>query len=104
LAGSGAQAIYAKPRGQRVAADERLPNRLFRHAKCEGTIEDHRPIALDVRELIRKHVFDQSVPSVFRPNIAFQWLRLMRLNSSSLELQLSPVAPSSCPWCRQAAA
>jgi hypothetical protein len=40
-----------------VIAGERLPNRLFRQPKCQGTIEDHRAIALDVRELIRKHVF-----------------------------------------------
>ena len=42
---------------QRVLAGERLPKRPSRRPKCEGTIEDHRPIALDVRELIRKHVF-----------------------------------------------
>jgi hypothetical protein len=35
---------------QRVIAGERLPNRLFRQPKCQGTIEDHRAIALDVRD------------------------------------------------------
>ena len=73
---------------QRVVAGERLPKRLFRHPKCEGTIEDHRMIALDVRELIRKHVFDQPAGSAFPLNLAYPWLRVMRLNSSSLDLQL----------------
>ena len=48
--------LFAEPKAlwQRVLAGERLPKRLFRHPKCEGTIEDHRMIALDVRELIRQ--------------------------------------------------
>src|SRR5262249_54196054 len=33
--------------------------------KCGGTVEDHRNIALDVRELIRHRVFDQPVGSIF---------------------------------------
>jgi hypothetical protein len=80
----------AEPRAlwQRVIAGERLPSRLFRQPKCEGTIEDHRGIALDVRELIRKHVFEQQVGSVFQLNIAFPWLREMRLNANSLDLKL----------------
>ena len=45
-------------------------------------------IALDVRELIRRHVFDQPAGSAFRLNLAYPWLRVMRLNSSSLDLQL----------------
>jgi hypothetical protein len=57
-------------------------------SKCDGTIEDHRTIALDVRELIRKHVFEQPVGSVFHLNLRFPWLRVMRLNSSSLDLKL----------------
>ena len=73
---------------QRVIAGERLPTRLFRQPKCEGTIEDHRGIALDVRELIRQRVFDNRVGSAFHLNLRFPWLRVMRLNSSSLELQL----------------
>jgi hypothetical protein len=73
---------------QRVLAGERLANPVFRRAKCEGTIEDHRQIALDVRELIRKHVLEQPVGSVFRPSIAYPWLRMMRLKSSSLDLEL----------------
>jgi hypothetical protein len=44
---------------QRLIAGEQLPKRLFRHPKCEGTIEDHRLIALDVRELIRLLVFER---------------------------------------------
>jgi hypothetical protein len=77
-----------RPLWQRVIAGERLPSRLFRQPKCEGTIEDHRAIAIDVRELIRKHLFDHPVGSIFRPNLAFPWLRVMRLNSTSLDLQL----------------
>ena len=74
---------------QSVIAGERLPKGLFKaKSKCDGTIEDHREIALDVRELIRKHVFDRPVGSVFHLNIAFPWLRLMRLKSSSLDLEL----------------
>ena len=55
--------LFAEPRPlwQRVLAGERLPKRLSRHPKCEGTVEDHRNIALDVRELIRKRVFEQPV-------------------------------------------
>jgi hypothetical protein len=71
-----------------VIAGEPVPNPLFRRPKCEGTVEDHRNIALDVRELIRKRVFEQPVGSVFRLNIAFPWLRAMRLNSSTLDLDL----------------
>jgi hypothetical protein len=56
-----------------------------------------------VRELIRKHVFDQPVGSTFRLDIAFPWLRVMRLNSSSLDLELAtgriiivPLVSASC--------
>ena len=58
--------LFAEPRPlwQRVLAGERLPKRLSRHPKCEGTVEDHRNIALDVRELIRKRVFEQPVGSI----------------------------------------
>jgi len=41
-----------------------------------------------VRELIRQHVFDQPVGSVFRLTLRFPWPRMMRLSSSSLELRL----------------
>jgi hypothetical protein len=73
---------------QRVIAGEPLPTPLFRRRKCEGTVEDHRNVALDVRELIRKRVFERPVGSVFHLNIAFPWLRVMRLNHSALDLQL----------------
>ena len=73
---------------QLALAGERLPNPVIRRPKCEGTIEDHRNIALDVRELIRKHVFEQPVGSTFHLNIAYPWLRMMRLNSSTLDLEL----------------
>jgi hypothetical protein len=77
-----------RPLWQRAIAGERLPNSVFRRPKCEGTVEYHRAIALDVRELIRKRVFDQPVGSIFRLNLRFPWLR-MRLNSSSLDLDLA---------------
>lgn len=83
--------LAAEPRAwwQRVIVGERLPNGpLIAKSKCEGTVEDHRAIALDVRELGRKHVFDRPVGSIFHLNLRFPWLRVMRLNSSSLDLQL----------------
>ena len=73
---------------QCAIAGEQLPNPVFRRPKCEGTVEDHRNIALDVRELIRKHVFEQPVGAAFRLQLRFPWLRTMRLNSSSLDLEL----------------
>jgi hypothetical protein len=53
-----------------VLAGERLPKRLSRHPKCEGTVEDHRNIALDARELIRQRVFDNPAGSAFRLPLA----------------------------------
>jgi hypothetical protein len=92
-----------KPLWQRIIAGERLPSPLFRRPKCEGTIEDHRNIALDVRELIRHRVFERRVGSEFNLNLAYPWLRVMQLNSSSLRLQLVtgrtvivPVNSASC--------
>jgi hypothetical protein len=41
-----------------------------------------------VRELIRHRVFDQPVGSIFHLNIRFPWLRMMRLNSCSFDLEL----------------
>jgi hypothetical protein len=74
---------------QRVVAGERLPKSpLIAKSKCEGTIEDHRQIALDVRELMRKHVFVRPVGSAFHLQLRFPWLRVMRLNSSTLDLEL----------------
>jgi len=74
---------------QKALAGEPVPRGLFRSkSKCDGTVEDHRRIALDVRELIHQHVFDQPVGSVFGLTLRFPWLRVMRLNSSSLDLQL----------------
>jgi hypothetical protein len=70
-----------------VIAGEPL-HRPIRRSKCDGTVEKHREIALDVRELIRKHVFDQPVGSVFGLSLCFPWLRVMRLNSCFLDLEL----------------
>jgi hypothetical protein len=83
---------------------QRLPKDLSKaKSKCEGTVEDHRGIALDVRELIRQRVFDNPVGSAFRLNLAYPWLRVMQLNSSSLHLQLVtgrivvvPLVSASC--------
>jgi hypothetical protein len=85
---------------QRVLAGERLPKRLSRHPKCEGTVEDHRWIALDVRELIHHRVFERRVGSEFNLNLAYPWLRVMRLNSSSLDLQLVSGRAVSVPLVR----
>jgi hypothetical protein len=56
-----------------------------------------------VRELIRKQVFEQPVGSVFHLNLRFPWLRVMRLNSSSLDLKLvtgrTVVVPMVCARC-----
>ena len=86
-------------RARRRAAAETL----FRQPKCEGTVEDHRLIALDVRELIRLRVFEQPVGRISNLDLTFPWLRVMRLNSSSLELQLAtgrivvvPLVRASC--------
>jgi hypothetical protein len=74
---------------QCVLAGEPVPRgSLIAKSKCDGTVEDHRNIALDVRELIRKHVFERPVGSTFHLNIAYPWLRMMRLNSSTLDLEL----------------
>ena len=72
-----------------MIAGEPLPiGLLIAKSKCEDTVEDHRNIALDVRELIRKHVFEQPVGSTFRLNIAYPWPRVTRLGSSTLDLDL----------------
>lgn len=64
--------LHRKAWWQRVAAGERLPKGpLIAKSKCEGTVEDHREIALDVRELMRKHVFVRPVGSVFLSSCAF---------------------------------
>jgi hypothetical protein len=74
---------------QRSLAGERLPKGFFdTKSKCDGTVEDHRGAALDVRELIRQHVFERPVGSRFNLNLRFPWLRVMRLNSTTLDLQL----------------
>ena len=53
------------------------------------TVEDYRGTALDVRELYRRHVFDQPVGSAWRNcALTWPWLRSFRLDSASLELEL----------------
>jgi hypothetical protein len=74
---------------QRVVAGERSPkDPLIAKSKCDGSVEDHRNIALDVRELMRKRVFAQPAGSVFPIQLRFPWLRTMRLESTYLHLQL----------------
>jgi hypothetical protein len=77
-----------QPARSGALAGEFPSKHLSRHQKCGGTVEDHRPVALDVRELIRKGVFERPVGSAFHLNLAYPWLRVMRLNSSSLDLHL----------------
>jgi hypothetical protein len=74
---------------QRSLAGERLPKGFFESkSKCDGTIEDYRGTALDVRELIRQRVFERPVGSRFHLNLRFPWLRVMQLNDAALDLQL----------------
>ncbi len=73
---------------QRAIAGERLPNPVFRRPKCEGIVEDHRNTAVDVRELMRMHVFARASGSVFALQLRFPWLRTMRLESTCLHLEL----------------
>jgi hypothetical protein len=85
----GEKGICCATRWQKVLVGEPEPSTcLGRNRNAKAQSKDHRNIALDVRELIRKRVFDQPVGSVFRLNLRFSWLRLMRLNSSSLDLEL----------------
>jgi len=63
--------------------------KLARSPSCCGTVEDHQNVALDVRELIRQHVFERLVGSVFRLDLRFPWLRTLRVDSASLNLQLA---------------
>ena len=82
--------LAAEPRAwwQRVIAGERLPNGLLiAKSKCEGTVEDHRAIALDVAIDPQACVCSAGRLGI-SPQLAFPWLRLMRLNSSSLDLEL----------------
>ena len=88
---------------QNVLAGEPVPRGSITKSKCDGTVEDHRNIALDVRELIRKHVFEQRVGSVFHLQLRFLWLRQMRLNSSTFDLELvtgrTVTVPLVCASC-----
>jgi hypothetical protein len=56
---------------------------------CDGTVEDHQELALDVRELIKQRMFKRPIGSVFRLGLRFPWLRTLRLDSASLSLQLA---------------
>jgi hypothetical protein len=57
---------------QTVFASEPVPKgSLITKSKCDGTIEDHRNVALDVRELIRKHVFERPVARFLVSSCAF---------------------------------
>lgn len=53
------------------------------------TVEEYRGTALDVRELYRRHVFDQPVGTEWRKcALTWPWLRAFRLDAASLELEL----------------
>jgi hypothetical protein len=74
---------------QRCIAGERLPKGpVIPKSKCEGTVEDHRNIALDVRELMRMRVCARSAGSAFPLQLRFPWLRMLRLESACLHLEL----------------
>jgi hypothetical protein len=66
------------------------PTRRTRRPRCRGTVEDHRRVALDVRELTRQRMFDAPVGTVWR-DCAFRWpwLRAMRLDWANLILELA---------------
>jgi hypothetical protein len=53
---------------------------------CCGTAEDH--LALDVRELYRRGVFDHRVGTVWRCGLQWPWLTTIKLDQFSLELRL----------------
>jgi hypothetical protein len=77
---------WRTPRGPIRGEGINLKNK---RPRCSGTIEDHRNVALDVRELTRRHVFEQPVGSVFHLDLRYLWLRELRLNSATLDLQLA---------------
>ena len=72
---------------QSVIAGEGLPNGRtapvnvkFRRRKCEGTVEDYRRAALDVRELYRHGVFNWPAGTVWgNAAMRWPWLRSFRL-------------------------
>jgi len=70
----------------------------IRPTRCRGTVENHQRVALDVRELTRQRVFERPVGSVFRPTLAYPWLRKMRLDTFSVVLQLATGCSVTVPW------
>ena len=60
-----------------------------RNPRCFGTVEDHRRVALDVRELIRKRVFEYPTGSTFYLDVRYPWLRTMRVDGASIDLRLA---------------
>ncbi len=66
--------------------------------RCRGTVEHHRRVALDVRELTRQGVFDRPAGLVFRPTMAYPWLRTIRLDAFSLVLQLATGHTVTVSW------
>ena len=71
-----------------LAGEPAQKGSLVTKPKCEGTVEDHRQIALDAREVMRMRVFAQPIGSVFPLQLRFPWLRIMRLESTCLHLEL----------------
>jgi hypothetical protein len=66
-----------------------LLRKLVRSPRCHGTVEDHRRVALDVRELLRKRVFEHPTGSTFYLDVRYPWLRSMRVDGASVDLRLA---------------
>jgi hypothetical protein len=66
--------------------------------RCRGTVEDHKKVALDVRELTRERVFERPDGSMFHLAMRYPWLRTMRLDGFSLVLHLATGRVITIPW------
>jgi hypothetical protein len=68
--------------------------------QCRGTVEDHQ--ALDVRELIRRRVFDHPIGTMRRCGLQWPWLITIKVNQMHLELELRAGRTESVPlaWAR----
>lgn len=76
--------------------------RSVRRLRCRGTVEDCRHRALDVRELIRRGVFDHSVGTMWRGGFEWPWIATLKLDQWRLELTLRTGRTETVPlaWAR----
>jgi len=65
---------------------ENAPRLRSHRPRCRGTVEDH--LAFDVRDLIRRHVFDHPVGTVWRCGFQWPWIITLKLNQMSIDLTL----------------